>query len=409
MNPIKSNQIAFSSRCAVFCTATIVLFSSAATAQEWRIQPEVRVGVEYDDNSRLSTDPAFIQDIDGLLIGASVGINYATQRSTFSIRPRISSRNYDENPDVDSNDGFVDVNFNHKFLKGDFGILASFANESVRTAERSDPDIDEDDPDQIPDDETGLVFTSEDRDRIRVSPQWNYEISERTSLAINAEYLDVSYDGVVISDFVDYSDVRIKGALVKALTERTSAYVGVGARKFDNKVSNSDYDGVSAGIGMRSNISETTRIQAEIGYEDAELKSTGQSDSAVVANVSLVRNFQTVRFLMQLRRTVSPSGNGRVSERDSINFNIRKKFSERVSAGLGLRSSTTEDIVNTTQSSGERDFLQLRAQLDVAISRSFSVEANYRYTNIDRPQADGAADSNSFTLWLVYRPTAIVK
>lgn len=409
MNMTKSNKSLYRRLQAVLCAAPVLFFSGTSGAQEWRFQPEVRVGAEYDDNSRLSTVPAFVQTSDGYLIGASLEMRYATERTTFSVSPRILSRNYNEIPDIDSNDQFVDLNFNRKFLKGNLGIRADFAKESVRTAERTEPDLDEEDPSLITDDDIGLVFTSGDRDRFSITPQWNYDIGQRTSLVLGAEYLDVGYSGAAVNSFVDYSDARFEGALSRRISERTSAYFGVGVRQFDNKASNDDYDGIAASMGMQSNLSETVRLQAEIGYEEANLESTGQSDSAVVGNISLVRSLETVTYLLRFSRSVSPGGNGRVSERDSFNLNIRKKFTERVSGSVGLRSTSTDDIVNTAQSIGGRDLLQLSAQLKVAISRAFTVEANYRYNDIERPADGGSADSNSITLWLVYRPTAIVK
>jgi len=408
MNITKSNKTVYPCLYAVLCTATVLLYSATSSAQEWRFHPEVRVGVEYDDNSRLSTDPAFVQKSDGYLIGASLDMRYATERTTFSIRPRILSRNYDEVPDIDSNDQFVDLNFNREFLKGNLGIRANFAMESVRTAERTDPNLDEEDPNLISDDDIGLVFTREDRDRLRISPQWNYDIGQRTSLTLSGEYLDVGYSGAVNSFFVDYSDARFEGTLLRRFSTRTNAYFSAGVRQYDNKAGNDDYNGMGAGIGIRSNLSETLRVQAEIGYEEAELESTGESDSAVVANVSLVRTLETVSYFLRFSRSISPGGNGRLSERDSFNLNIRKKLSERVSGSVGLRLNNTDDIVSTPQSLGGRDLLQFRARLEVAISRSLVVEADYRYNDIKRPADGGSADSNSISLWLVYRPTPII-
>jgi len=56
--------------------------------------------------------------------------------------------------------------------------------------------------------------------------------------------------------------------------------------------------------------------------------------------------------------------------------------------------------------SGERDYLQFGAQLAYALSRTLSVEADYRYTDTDRGLASGAAESNNLFVWLLYRPNA---
>ena len=380
-----------------------------ALAQRWQIQPQLKVGAEYDDNSTLSSDAATTREIEGLRLEGALDINYATERTTFNVRPRLSSRQYDEEPDIDSNDQFVDFNWRHQLIKGEFGIRGNFANESVRTAERSDPILDEDNPEEIPEDDSSIVFTRGDRDRFLFAPEFSYEISERTSFGIQADYLDVSYDGPISGVLVDYSDIRAEAGFSRRLTERTSGFVGVGVRRFDNNSNNEDYDGIGAGMGFQTRLSETTRIRGEVGFEEAELTSTGESESIVVANFSVVRTLQTVTLLAQYSRSIAPGGVGQVSERDSLNFNVRKRFSERVAAGIGLRSSSSDSIVSPSGATPTtRDYLQLRAQLDVALTRNLSVEANYRYADIDRGAAGESADSNSFVLWLVWRPNPIV-
>ena len=375
------------------------------------MQPELKVGGEYDDNASLAVTASNEQEIEGLRLQGSLGIDYSTERTNFNVRPVISSRKYDEEPDVDSTDGFIDFNWGHRTVKSRFGLRGNYAQESVRTAERSDPVLDQDDPDQIPDDDSGILFTQGDRQRLLLAPEFTHEFSPRTSFVVRGEYLDVGYDDVLSTSFVDFSDFRIETALLRSLTERTTGFVGVGMRRFDNAESEEDFDGVGAAIGLQSRLSETTQIRGEIGYEEAELTSTGESDRLAVANFSIVRRMETVTMLAQYSRSIAPGGIGRVSERDNINFNIRKRFSERVAGGVGIRASSADNVVSTTTTpttSGSREFLQFRAQFEYALSQNLSVEANYRYSDIDRGDGEGRADSNSLTFWFVWRPNPIV-
>jgi hypothetical protein len=392
------------------CTFFVLLTAfESANAQEWRVEPELRVGVGFDDNARLESSAAEPESIEGLLLGGSLGINYATQRTTMSLTPRFRSSKYDEDADVDSDDYFLDFDLNHTTLKGEFGIRSRFASESVRTAERGDPDIDEDDPEGIPEDATDFVFINEPRNRFSIIPRWSYDVTERTSVGLRATYIDVAYDDALAGFLDDYSDSRVEGLLSRRFSPRTSGYIGVGTRQFKNKDdSQNDVSGVGALVGIRSNFSEITQVQAEIGFEDTEFDSTGESESNMVANLNVVRRLETVTFLAQYRRTVSSGGSGRVTPRDSLSFNVRKNFTERVSGGLALRaykSDIDEDAVLTNQA---RDSLEFRAQLAVALSRAFSLEGNYRYSQRDRGQIDGSQNSNIFSLWLVFRPTPYV-
>jgi Putative beta-barrel porin 2 len=386
-----------------------LLLAEASQAQQWVLQPEARVGYEVDDNARLSSDPDLVQEIDGFILEGSLGIGYNTQRTTFELTPRLRSRIYDETPDVDSNDQFLEFDFGHETLKGQFGIDASYERESVRTGERADPDFDVDDPDEIPTDETGFVFNNERRERLRFSPDWSYDLTERLTMGLRAVYLDVSYDDALTSFLVDYTDTRLEGSLGLELTERTRGYFGVGARRYESDQDNNDVDGLGAAIGVESDISQTTRLQAEIGYENTEQVATGETDGSFVANLNLVRRLETITMLAQYRRNVAASGAGRVSARDSVNFTVSKQFSERVTGALGVRAYQTEPVGEHAVTFEERDFTELRATLGYAISRAFSIEGDYRHARIDRSGQEGSADSNSIILWLVYRPTEIIR
>lgn len=382
--------------------------SPAVNAQEWRLQPELRIGGEYDDNARLSTSSEIVQEIDGYLLGASLGVGYATQRTELLFEPRLRSKVYNEEPDVDSDDQFIDFSLSHSTLKGEFGLRSNYARESVRTAERADPDFDADDPEEIPTDDTALLFTTDKRELFRVVPEFEYALTERLSLDARASYLDVSYDDAISSFLVDYTDLRLEGALSRAWTQRTQIYAGVSARQFENKASGEEVDGYGVGIGAESRLSQTTSLRAEIGYEDTEQASTGESDSNIVGNLSVVRRLETMTLLAQYRRNVSANGSGRVTARDSLNFNLHKDFTERVSGGLGVRFHQSDAVGDGTTASRDREFLQLRAQIELAVSRSVSLEADYRYATVDRSAFEGTAESNRIMLWLVYRPTPLI-
>jgi hypothetical protein len=385
-----------------------LLSMEAASAQQWVLQPELRAGYEYDDNARLRSEDDEIQEIDGFILEGSLGIGYNTQRTNFELTPRLRSRIYDETPDVDSNDQFLDFDFEHETLKGRFEVRSSYEREAVRTGERADPDFDIDDPDEIPTDETGFVLNNERRERFRIMPKWNYDLTERLIVGLGADYIDVSYDEALTSFLVDYTDARLQGLLGWRFSERTRGYFGARVRRYENDLDN-EVDGIGGAIGIESEISETTSFQAEVGYEDTERVSTGQSDGNFVADLNLVRTLETITMLAQYRRNVAASGAGRVSARDSLNFTVRKRFTERVYGALGVRAYQTEGLEQQqTVTFEERDFTEFRANLGVAISRAFSVEGDYRHARIDRGGLEGSANSNSIILWLVYRPTEII-
>jgi opacity protein-like surface antigen len=271
--------------------AIALVVSAAAGAQEWRLEPEVRLGAEYDDNARLRSDPAQIQEIEGFIVEGTLGIGYNTQRAGLEFTPRLRSRNYDETPDVDSNDVFLDLDYNYEGRKSEFAINSSYEIQSIRTAERSTVDFDDVDPGEIPTDPTGITFSNDQRNRFRFSPEWDYDLTERVSLGAQYVYLDVSYDNPQANFLQDYTDHRLEASIGRRFTERTRGYIGTGVRRYDNDLNTNKVDGVGAVIGIESDISEVTRLQAEVGYEKTERDATAKTkmNSAAVGQVHAIQ------------------------------------------------------------------------------------------------------------------------
>lgn len=378
-----------------------------AAAQEWRLEPELRVGVEYDDNARLRGDATQEIEIDGYILEGSAGIAYLTQRTTFRVTPRLRSRVYDEEIDVDSDDQFLDIEWLHETLKSNFTVRGDYSRESARTAERANADIDEEEPEEIPTDETGFVFGNERRERFRIMPQWRYQFTERLSFDTKFIYTDTAYDENAIGPLRDFTDKRVTAALARQFTERTRGYLGATARQFESELGNT-VDGVGLRAGVASDISQTTRFQVEIGFEETDREGGAGTDSNVVADINLVRSLETIRMLAQYRRDISAGGSGRVTARDSVNLALKKQFSERMSAGVGVRAYQTDGLGDQAVTFEERDYREFHAEFGYALSRTFALEADYRFSQLDRSGTEGSADSNSIILWLVYRPTPTI-
>jgi len=388
--------------------ATSIFGMQSAQAQDWRFDPIIRAGYELDDNATLSANPDASDEIEGYIIDVAATIGYATERTTFDITPKFRSRNYD-NEVFDSDDKFLTFDFNHQGLKSNFRIRGDYADESVRTAERADADPDIDDPDEIPGDDTGRVFAFGRRDRFWVMPQWSYDLSEKSTLAASVRYTDAGYDDILAALYTPYSDVRFEASLTRGFSARTRGYIKASARRYepDNAGIGSavDVDGFAINLGIERGLTPTTRFRAEVGIEETE-PTGGASDSNVVWDINLVNKLQTVTVLAQVKRSVNASGAGRVSLRDSFNLNLKKQFSDRLDGGLGIRAYSTERLSSDPGTIDERDYIQFLAQMTYAMSRTFSVQADYRYTYIDRSTFPDTAKSNSIIIWLTWQPNA---
>lgn len=387
-------------------TLAIVLavsISHPSTAEaNWRVVPAVGIGFQYDDNASLLPDSAADTSVNGYLLDAEAQFIYETQLTDFSLVPSILLNRFDESL-LDSEDYFLDMTYKYTGQRSMFEIWGTYADESVRTAERANVDLDVEDPELIPDDNSGRVLFAENRQRLKFRPRWSLKTGERSSFRIGANYIDVTYDNTVSQFLIDYSQLSGDVTFETEVSERSAFLLNGYYRENDFSIASSDFSGYGATVGLNRSLSERTRFIANVGAESSE-DDFGANETNTVGDVSLIHKSQTSQFLASYRRSISGSGTGILSLRDSVNLNFTRKLSPKVSIGAGVAAYSTSALDAASASVEDRDYIQLRARLSRKFTRVFSVDLDYRYTSIDREISSADAESNRVDLWFRYRP-----
>jgi hypothetical protein len=365
-------------------------------AAEWRIEPLIRVAGDFDDNAVLTPRTDVDADISGYIIDASAKFAYSSEITNFFVTPTLRSRDYGD-PFFDSDDQFLGFNFDRNTQSGNFRIRGNYDRQSVRTAERSDADLEIEDPDEIPDDDTGRIASRNTRETLRLWPAWTYRMSEISSFSARLNFTDTSYDDRIPGVYTDYSNARADLSYQRRWSPRNTAILNGFYREYMPELGD-DGTGFGFQAGFQRSLTEKTQLRALAGVEEINW----------VADVSLSRRLQTITLLAQYRRSISGGGSGTLYARDAINLNFTRRLNERISAGLGVRAYQTTALENTVNFD-ERDYLQLRAQVTWNMTQTWSLEANYRYTFSDRELLGESASSNNVTVWLTYRPTPIIR
>ena len=380
---------------------SIVALPENTLAQKWQIAPTVRVGAEYDDNARLDTRTDLEVELEGWLAELEARLLYASQRTEFEATPRVMFRRYSDNPEFDSEDIFFTSRYLFKSRQNNFGFGLTYDEQQVRTAERSDAELDVEDPDEIPDDSTGSVGAGGDRTKWRFTPYWERRLSESSFFALNVDYFDVRYSGVTLDRLKDYTDTRIDLSYRRAFSEKSTAIALGSVRSFEREdVTDNEFDGYSAMVGVSRDLSPTTELRALVGFEYTDQGILG-TQTEPVADISLRQKLETIRLLAVYRRLVNASGSGQLTVRDSIMLNATRRLNEKISAGVGLRAYQSENLSDLTRE--DREFIQLRARFSWNFTRTLSMSVDYRYSVLDRGNLDGeSANSNQVMLWFAY-------
>jgi hypothetical protein len=376
-------------------------------AQEWRFEPIVSVGAEYDDNARLDIRTDQEVKLEGVLAEFEAIASYSSDKTEFSIQPRVRVSRYSDEPLYDAENYYLQSRYSYISRLGQLGFRASYAHEDVRRAERAISDIDIDDPDEITDDDTGRILLSGNRDKFRISPKWGYRWSDVSMVTADIDYSIVEYEDVFAGLLDDYTDARLNLGYRRDFSSVNAGLLTLTARNFDTTASTVDTNGYGLLVGFDRALSEKMQLTALVGVENTEL-SNGDTEPETVGSITLLRNLETIRVLAQYRRSVAASGAGRLELRDSVNVNFRRRLSEKLSAGLGVRAYQSRAAGLVTFD--DRDYIQLQASFLWYLSKSMVIETDYRYTIIDRSGTVGErANANQVNVWFVYQPRTIPK
>jgi hypothetical protein len=382
----------------------VVVAGMSSALADWRIEPGLRLGGEYDDNAILDFRTDLEQEISGYIVEGVARFAYDSQLTDFFATPRVRYRDYGD-PDFDSTDTFFNFSFDRNLRNSNVGIRGSYADELVRTAERSDADLELDDPDQVPDDDSARVFLRDNRQRLEVVPYYSYRLSNISSLGLDASYVDVTYDEGLMGLLNDYTNARGNVTYRRDWSQRNTAILTGTYRQYESEGREAiDSYGISGGFENR--FSEKTVFRATVGAENTQLD-TGKNVVEPVANISIVRRLETITMFAQYRRVISGGGGGSLTARDMINLNFTRRLSDTISSGIGVRAYTTTALEEGTITVDERDYLQLHGQFTWNLSRTISLEANYRYTILNRQLLGEAANSNNIMVFLNWRPNAV--
>jgi hypothetical protein len=379
---------------------TALLLCSTAASANWRVVPAVGAGLEYDDNANLNVNTGSDTAVNGYVVDAGVDFINESPRSQFTFTPSLLLNRYDES-DLDSNNYFANLNYRYSSQRSTFNIWGVYGDETVRTAEQAQVDFNVDDPTQIPDDNSGRTFGTANRKRIQVRPQWSYQAGERSLIEFGVDYRDVAYEDATTLNLSDYDQLTGSAAYSYNFS-RTSAFRFSGysrANHFD--VLDRDLSGYGAALGLGHSISERTRVQINIGADKTE-NSLGENQNSSIGDISITHRMETSRVLASYRRSVVGSGNGVLTLRDSLNLNYTRQVTERFSFGGGISAYHSTALGDNTTNL-DSDYYQLRALFGWNLTRTLSVDLDYRYTNIDRALLTGAADSNRINLWFRYQ------
>lgn len=358
----------------------------------WDIVPEVTMTVRSNDNVRMR--PSEIDGNSTVLEGLLYLSNFG-ERGDIFIEPRFRSDSYSEdiNSNLESDDYFLRSGGVYRWSQARLGFTTNFAEQNTTRSEIVDALPDDPDFDDPEDSDTGIVGQGiQTRERFIFRPYAQFDLTERSSLLLEARSINVSYnneDLFVLDRRTGYDDKTLSFGVIRRADERNQITARFTASQFETELNNNITDSFGVNGEFNRTFSDiwSMGIQAGVQRSDYTLiddlgKVTDNADTNLLFNLRLRRRGQLVRTNFDLGRRIAPNSSGFVTVRDELRVFAERTFSPRLIGTLAFRISDTKTVDNLSQRD-DRSYSRVDAQIEWNITNQFYFVLGYSFTSQD--------------------------
>lgn len=384
-----SRKVLFSSGL-LFCLVFSLSIPSQALAEKWYFEPNINARIGYNDNIQLSTDSEIKTYTSDITANAALG--FRTNVSDVSITAKMIDRRFDDNAYLNTNNQFLNLKSSYRSGLNLFGLGAGYQRESTRTSEF---------------DFSGYSNTNKLKITQSISPYFDRNLTERTSIRIGGNYTDVTYEDAELTGLSDYINKSAYTSLQYRLSERTSLQAVLSKSLYTSD--NTEFDTTSLQFGANHMFSETLSLNVLLGPSSTKTKFVSggvEEESSNVGrsiDIGLRKNFELTSLNGSLKSTESAGGEGKMTIRNSLNFSLNHKVSERTTFSLSSTLQQNESGGGRTDPGEDRNYISFEPRLSWKASPWWTITGSYRYRESEYTSSDaGSAKSNAIYINLQY-------
>ena len=396
-------------KCLIFIYLTPIFYllnalTSTCFAAEWKIDPTIQLRAGYNDNIRLNVDNELSSSKITLIPSAIFSVE--TPQSGLSGNLRFEFRRFLEESNLNDTNVRFEIDTFHRMERSEIGFDLDLIRDTTQDSQLE---------------ETGLVFDRVNRFLKRASPNWTYNLSERTRLETSYTFSDIGYEKTS-NGFVDSTSHTGQVSLNRVINEKVFTRVTLGSTltNNDNDVQTtftflqgggsyqfSDTLSATLFAGVRRTTSEFKQ-QVPIfsggffvGFAPVSNK-VETSNLGGVFNGSLTKRFERGSSSLSASRDITNTVSGVLFEVTRLTWTNNYRFSETFSGDLGLalyRSRDDSDL-GTSQ---DRSFYDINPRINWDFAQFWRISASYRYRNQTFDRSNRNATQNVANLTLTYR------
>lgn len=412
---------------AVFCFLFVLVVSRIAYAAEWFMQPSVKAGREYNDNITYTLQP------HNAVYGTSVGaiLDAGVRSDIWQVNGNVDYRKKSySSTNLDSNDHSFNLSSFFQTPRSVWQLNGTSAKSSLVTEQQSNVN-------------TGLTQKNIVQDTRNISPMWTWSMTEVTRIRLAYQVSDVSYVNGEGSLLYDYRQQSTTVSILHQLNPQDLITIDTGYSYFRVPKTGVVSRGPSVQAGLTRQFSETLKGSIAAGarktttiipsetplydYPDQQSLTdcvdraffngqnpyiaciTGFASTAqradttnITYNINLEKKFSGAQVNFFLTRTITPTASGAESKTNSLNLDVTKPLTQKLTASFKMYAYRTSTIGGNI-SSVDRQFYQFEPRLNWRWTEELSLNGSYRYSHLKRENDQRSVIANSVYLTLMYQ------
>jgi hypothetical protein len=238
-----------------------------------------------------------------------------------------------------------------------------------------------------------------------VDPSVVFRVTEKDDLGLSFGYIEREYDA---DDFSDNDNQTIGLNWQHKIDELLSTTVNISVSEYSAERTNinsnkTDYEKIT--VGFIYQYSESMVINGNAGYFQSESQQriildpviliVDSENSGVLLNLGANYSQESNDWSLNLSRSLYPSSQGDVEERDSFRVGFEHRFSSRSSSGINVSWYSTDSVNN------DRKSLSVTPYYNYRLTEKLKLQTSYIFRSFER-QVDAQVESNRIKIGLRY-------
>jgi hypothetical protein len=377
----------------------VASFPPFVAAAEWSWQPSIFLATGVDDNADLTRGPH--DTVSAVVLKPRMLLSKKTEISYVNLAMSLDATEYSGKEVEDKDTQILSLSSSLQTTeRSTWGFDGLYRRDTL--IETIDTATDAGDLDDI---DFGLVEKKVRRNRTRARPSWSYALSERSSLALQYGFTDVSFSDAEGTGLEGYRNHQLRATYSRRISDKNDLNVAVNGFAHRPDETNTESDSTQLLAGITRAYSETLRGHFLIGTAKTEETSptATQDNTDLVLEAGMRQRSELTTFDGVISRDVQSSGIGRVVLSNQLRMYLTRKISPMVSVVLRAKVIRNKALEGSDPSD-DRRYYEVAPALRWHWRPNWVLGADYRYREKKFDDDPDAATSNAAFINVTYSP-----